>query len=172
MSSVSWKSARLKRYFCYERNRNYFSVRAIKSDSSQIPHNSTLSPCNASQSGTPLAGLLSRHAHHWIHTILDQHLTANHNLQNSTAHETDKKITWQTHGSAVPRDVQQGSTNGCHEQGCTWPKHWQSSGDEMTSPPTCSRNMSTWLTRGANSSITEMDHWWDDWQQTQRGQPL
>ena len=35
---------------------------------------------------------LSRHAHRWTHTILDQHLTANHSIQNSTAHETDKKI--------------------------------------------------------------------------------
>jgi hypothetical protein len=53
--------------------------------------------------GTPL----SRHAHRWTHTILDQHLTANHSLQNSIAHETDKKIRL----DRPPAQPRQGTSN-------------------------------------------------------------
>jgi len=118
---------RLKRYFCYERKRNYFSARTVKPDSSQIPQNSTLSPCNASQSGHT-----TEHTRYWTNT----YLTANHSLQNSTTHETDKKI----RPDRPPAQPRRGTSNRGRLMDTTnRDVHGQTSdkrsGDEMTSPP-------------------------------------
>jgi len=163
---------RLKRYFCYERSkRNYFSACTVKPDSSQISQNSTPSPCNASHSGHTTSRLvISPRTPLNTHGI-GSHLTGNHSLQNSSARETDKKIRL----DRPPTQQRQGTSNrGQPIVATNRDVHGQNNDKVLAMkwpPPRAPTNVSTWMTRGANSSITETAHWWHEWQDN-GGSPL